>query len=65
MNKSEFAGVGERWHGFGVILPKANETPIDPETCRDEEILTSDDSGHYSHKLKATMKELRLSLKKS
>lgn len=52
-------------HGFGVILQKANETPIDPETYRNEEILTSDDPRHYSHKVKATMKELALALKQS
>lgn len=55
----------EVWHGFGVILPKANETPIDPETCRNEEILTSDDPRHSSHKVKATMKELGYTLKQS
>ena len=52
----------EIWHGFGVILPRDNETLIDPETFRREEILISD-SRYYSHKLKATMKELGFSLK--
>ncbi|MFI7885854.1 hypothetical protein ACIF81_06700 [Pseudomonas juntendi] len=63
MIKIEVAGVGERWHGFGAILPQANETPVDTEKCRNEEILTSNDLRHYSHKLKATMKELALALK--
>jgi len=53
----------EIWHGFWVELPSANETPIDPETCRNEEILTSDDPRHYSHKLEAAMKELGFTLK--
>lgn len=63
MNKSEVAGVGERWYGFAVIPPRDNETPIDPETCRNEEILTSDNPRHYSHKLQATVKELGFTLK--
>ena len=53
----------EFWHGYWVELPSANETPIDPKTCRNEEILTSDDPRHYSHKLEATMKELGFTLK--
>ena len=53
----------EIWHGFWVGLPSANETSIDPETCRNEEILTSDNPRHYSHKLQAIVKELGLTLK--
>lgn len=53
----------EIWHGFWVGLPSANETSIDPETCRNEEILTSDNPRHYSHKLEATMTGLGLTLK--
>lgn len=60
---SENSNNVEIWHGFLVELPSANEAPIDPETCRNEEILTSDDPRHYSHKLEAAMKELGFTLK--
>ena len=62
INSIKFNDV-EIWHGFCVALPSANETPIAPETCRNEEILTSDNPRHYSHKLEATMTGLGLTLK--
>ena len=65
MNKSEVTGVGEIWHGSGSMFPRADETPIDPETCRNEEMLMSGDPRHYSVKLDVTMKELRFILKKT
>ena len=63
MIKSEAVGVVERWHGFCVIPPSLNETPVDLEKCRSEEILTSDNPRHYSHNLQATVKELGFTIK--